>query len=222
MLCIVGVAIGLSIAIVACEIRKDNSLKVDRQAAYSIDTIFLNRVSSYALSGEVISKESLYRLFEAARWAPSSYNDQPWIFIYGIKGTSSWDKLFDVLVDFNKGWVKNAGALVLIVSRNNFAHDNEYSVTHSFDTGAAWQNMALQATLDGLIAHGMAGFDYDKARATFNIPEGYTVEAMVAIGKPGSAKNIPDMLKEREEKPSGRKPIEEFVFEGTFAKNKIN
>ncbi len=214
---ILGIGIGLSVrSIISDEKVTVTSLKVDRKAAHAIDPLFLNRVSSYALSGDVVEKEALNRLFEAARWAPSSFNDQPWFFIYGIKGTAAWDLLFDTLVDFNKSWVKNAGALVLIVSRNHFAHNNEFSRTHSFDTGAAWQNMALQATIDGLVAHGMGGFDYDKARATFAIPQGYTVEAMVAIGKPGSIENAPEAVRGRDAKPSDRKPIEDFAFEGKF------
>ena len=214
---ILGIGIGLAVrSVISSEKAAVTPLKVERVAAHPIDNVFLNRISSYAMSGEPVSKDALNRLFEAARWAPSSYNGQPWIFIYGVKGTPAWDRLFDLLVDFNKSWVKNAGALVLIVSRNTFAHNNAHSATHSFDTGAAWQNMALQATHDGLIAHGMAGFDFARARAALNIPEGYTVEAMVAIGKPGSIDDAPEAVRGREEKPSDRKPIEDFVFEGKF------
>ncbi len=191
--------------------------KVDREADYTINPLFINRTSPYVFSGEAVTKQELYRLFDAARWAPSSYNEQPWRFIYGIKGTEAWDKLFDLMVDFNKQWAKDAGALVLIVSRNTFTHNNQPAATHSFDTGAAWQNMALQALEDGLATHGMGGFDYEKARTVFEIPEGYTVEALIAIGHPGSVEQAGEMFRERVAgKPTGRKNIEDFAFEGHF------
>lgn len=121
------------------------------------------------------------------------------------------------MVDFNKQWAKDAGALVLIISRNTFTYNNQPSMTHSFDTGAAWQNMALQATEDGLATHGMAGFDYEKARALFAIPEDYTVEALIAVGRPGSVEQAGEAFRERVSgKPTGRKNIEDFAFEGHF------
>lgn len=191
-------------------------LRVDRKADYPINNVFLNRRSAYALSGEAITDEELMTLFEAARWAPSSYNSQPWRFVYAKKDSASWNKLFDLLVDFNKQWVANASALILIVSRNNFTHNDELSVTHSFDAGSAWENLALQATFMGLVAHGMSGFDYERARKELNIPQGYTVEAMVAVGKPAHDGSLPEELIKRDKKVSERMPLNELVFEGTF------
>jgi nitroreductase len=155
-------------------------------------------------------------LFEAARWAPSEYNLQPWHFVYAKRGTKSFEAFLDLLVDFNKMWADKAGALVVVVSRHTF-DDGQKSRTHAFDTGAAWQNLALQASMNGLVAHGMGGFDYDKAKKALNIPDDYQVQAMIAIGKPGKKEDLPTRMQEVE-KPSTRKKVEEFAFEGTFGK----
>jgi len=188
-----------------------------RTSEYNIHPLILNRHSPRALSGEEISDEELFSLFEAARWAPSSYNSQPWCFIYAKRNTTSWEKLFDLLVPFNKIWAKHAAVLLVIISRKHFEHNNQPSVTHLFDTGAAWENMALEATYRGLIAHGMEGFDYGKARTVLDIPEDYDVVAMVAIGKPGKMEDLPKDLQEKEI-ISGRKPLKDVIMEGKFRK----
>lgn len=186
-----------------------------RKSEYPIDSNILNRWSPRAMSSELIDDIDMMKLFEAARWAPSSYNAQLWCFIYGKRGTQAWDKLFNLLVPFNQSWAHNASFLILVMSRNNFTFNDQPSRTHSFDTGAACQNMALQGFIDGLVVHGMEGFDYDKAKKVCNIPDGYTIEAMFAVGKPGDVKDLPKELQEREV-PSDRKRIQEFIFEGTF------
>lgn len=190
--------------------------KKKRVKEHNVNNIFLKRWSPRALSGEAISKEELFTLLEAARWAPSAFNIQPWRFIYAFNGTKEWDQLFDTLIDFNKEWVKNAGALILLISKNKSDDEKYDSVTHSFDTGAAWQSIALQATLSGIVAHGMSGFDFAKAKAVANVPDGYSVEAMVAVGKKGKKKDLPKQLREREVF-SDRKPLAEIAFEGKFA-----
>jgi nitroreductase len=186
-----------------------------RKSDYAIEEIILNRWSPRAMSGEEISDAELMPLFEAARWAPSSYNEQPWRFIYAKRGTKYWDIFLNLLVPFNQEWAKNASVLVVIISKKNFTHNNQYSVTHSFDAGAAWQNLALQASANGLVTHGMGGFDYARAAKELGISDEYQVEAMVAIGKPGNTKNLPDYM-QKQETPSGRKPVSELVFEGKF------
>jgi nitroreductase len=136
-----------------------------RNAEHDIDPLILNRWSPRAMSGQQIPDEDLMRLFEAARWAaPSSYNGQPWRFIYAKRNTIYWNKFLNLMVDFNKSWAKNAAVLVVIVSRKNFEHNEQPSVTHQFDAGAAWENFALQAETQGLVTHGMQGFDYEKTR----------------------------------------------------------
>ncbi len=190
---------------------------MNRKPNYPIADFILNRWSPRAMSGEPLSDNELFRLFEAARWAPSSYNGQPWRFIYAKRETPHWDKLFNLLVEFNQSWAKNAAALVVVASRDTFEYNGKPERTHSFDTGAAWENLALQGTINGLVVHGMEGFDYKKAKESLGIPDGYTVEAMIAIGKPGKKESLPKELQEKEVM-SDRKPITEFVFEGKFKK----
>ena len=187
----------------------------ERIPDHPINELFLKRWSPRAMSGEMITKEVLFSLFEAARWAPSSYNNQPWRFVYALKGTSHWDALFATLVPFNQSWCKNAAALVAVVSRNTFSHNGKPSSTHSFDTGAAWMSAALQGFLMGLVVHGIQGFDYEQAREAMSIPEEYTLEMMFVVGKPGKKEDLPQEIQEKEIK-SDRKPYSVFVFEGKF------
>lgn len=188
-----------------------------RVADYKILDLILNRCSPRALSGESITDEALMTLFEAARWAPSSYNNQPWRFIYAKRDTQQWEALLNLLVVSNKIWAQHAAVLIVVISQNNFSYNNKPSRTHSFDTGAAWENLALQATAMGLIAHGMEGFSYDRARTQLNVPDDFTVEAMIAVGKPGRKEDLPPDLQKNEE-PSDRKKVTEIIFEGTFKK----
>ena len=187
----------------------------NRIPEYPANQMFINRWSPRSLSGEPISKEELFTLFEAARWAPSSYNSQPWRFIYAYRESREWQALFGLMMEFNQGWTKNAAVLVVIISRKNFDHNGQFSRTHSFDTGAAWANLALQGSLKGLVVHGMSGFDYDKARKVLNVPEDYDVEAMFAVGKPGKKEDLPPAMQEMEI-PSTRKNVAEIVFEGKY------
>lgn len=186
-----------------------------RKTKYNIHPLILGRWSPRSMTGEPISEKELMTLLEAAHWAPSSYNAQPWRFIYAYRETPEWDTLFSVLVPFNQEWAANAGALVLIVSHKLFEHNQKPSVTHSFDAGAAWGYLALQGTVDGLVIHGMQGFDYEKARELCNVPEDYQVECMVAIGKRGKKEDLPSAMQEKET-PSIRKPLSEVVMKGAF------
>lgn len=186
-----------------------------RNPQHPIDSLFIERWSPRAMSGEEVSDEELMTLFEAARWAPSSYNGQPWRFIYAKQGSSDFSTFFDLLVEFNQSWCKNAAVLALVISRKRFEKNDKPSVTHSYDTGAAWENLALQGHLKGLVVHGMQGFDYKAAQKELNIPDLYQVEAMMAIGKPGDPEKLPPEAKEKEF-PSERKPLSEIVMEGKF------
>ena len=186
-----------------------------RKADYPIDSVFLDRWSPRAMSGEPITEEELFTLFEAARWAPSSFNNLPWRILYARRDTPHWPLFFNLLVEFNQSWAKHAAALVIFISKKTFDHNGEPALTHSFDTGAAWENFALQGALKGLVIHGMQGFDYDKARTTLNIPEGFNVEAMAVIGKPGRKEDLSEKLRERET-PSDRRNLTETAFEGPY------
>jgi nitroreductase len=142
---------------------------------------------------------------------------QPWRFIYAKRNSPNWEKFLNLLVSGNQIWAKNAAALVVVISHNNFEHNNKQARTHSFDTGAAWENLALQGTINGLAVHGMEGFSYDRAKKELNIPDDYTVQAMIAIGRHGNLENLPPEYQAKDF-PSERKPLEEIVFEGTFKK----
>ncbi|BDC34235.1 nitroreductase [Candidatus Dependentiae bacterium Noda2021] len=190
-------------------------LKKLRSSEYPILDVFLARRSSRALSPEPLTNEELMALFEAARWAQSSYNNQPWRFIYSKNNSNTWKSFLDLLVDANKEWAKNAYALIIVASKNNFDYNNKPSRTHSFDTGAACQNMALEGAQRGIVVHGMEGFDYERARSLAHIPSDYTIEAMFAVGKLADLDELPESLRVRE-KPSDRKKLDEFVFENQF------
>jgi nitroreductase len=168
------------------------------------------------MSGEEITEQELMSLFEAARWAPSSFNAQQWRALYGPRGTEYWDLFFNLLGEGNKSWAKNAAMLVVFISRKTFEYNNKPSVTHSYDTGAAWENFALQGCKLGLVVHGMEGFDYERARTELRIPEEYQVEAMAAVGKPGSKELLPEKLREKES-PNDRRKVTESICQGPFA-----
>ncbi|WP_353184713.1 nitroreductase family protein [Bosea sp. (in: a-proteobacteria)] len=190
-----------------------------RTADHAIDSLFLERWSPRAFTDEIISEEELKTLLEAARWAPSSYNSQPWRFVYARRGSAHWPKLLGLLNEFNRSWAQNAAALLFVISKETMAvpgKDEEVpSYSHSFDAGAAWSNLALQAVRLGWQAHGMVGFDHERAPAELNLPQGYRVEAAVAIGKPGDKAQLPEALRARET-PSPRNPLSATAFEGGF------
>jgi nitroreductase len=186
-----------------------------RKADRPIESLLLDRWSPHAMLGAEISEEELMRLFEAARWAPSSFNAQQWRALYARRGTEHWQTFFDLLVDANKAWAKNAAVLVVFISRKFFDYNDESSVTHSYDCGAAWENFALQGFHQGLVVHGMEGFDYDRARTELRIPDDFQVEAMAAVGWPGPKELLPEKLRARES-PNDRRKVSESVFEGPF------
>jgi nitroreductase len=185
-----------------------------RKPGQDINEIFTNRWSPRAMSGQEIDEKTLLSLFEAARWAPSANNNQPWRFIYARRNTKHWDKFFQLLAEGNQVWAKNAAVLIVIISKTTF-DNGKPSITHSFDAGAAWVSLALQGSQNGLVIHGMQGFDYDRAKKVLNIPDGYQVEAMIALGKQGKKEDLPDYLQEREF-PSSRKTTAELAMEGSF------
>ena len=186
-----------------------------RKSEHDVAMIFPKRWSPRAMNGEPVTREELLILFEAARWAPSAFNEQPWRFCYALRDTPHWNTFYDLLVNFNKQWCVNAGALIVVFSRNDFTANGKPSRTHSYDTGAAWMSMALQGSMMKLVVHGMSGIKYDRIKEVLTIPDGYTVEAMAAVGRPGNPADLPGDLRERE-KPNDRRPVDTFIFEGSF------
>ena len=190
-----------------------------RTSDYEIDPLFLERWSPRAFTGEAMPESVLMQILEAARWAPSAYNSQPWRFVYALRDTPAWAGILGLLVEFNQSWCKNAGALIVIASDSMMLPPGKDakvpSPSHSFDTGSAFASLALQGTKLGWYAHGMVGFDRERAFVDLGFTEGHRVEAMVALGKLGDKASLPEALQAREV-PSGRKPLAETVFEGRF------
>lgn len=180
-----------------------------------VDPLFLNRWSPRAMSGEPLSEEQYLPLFEAARWAPSSYNNQHWRFLYATQDDPEFERFFNLLNEGNQAWTQNASVLVCLVTKPTFDHNGEPARTHSFDAGAAWQNLALEAARRELVAHAMQGFDYEAAAEQLNVPDEYDVECMIAIGERAPAETLPEDLQEREF-PNQRKPMDEILFQGGF------
>jgi len=186
-----------------------------RHADHPVESLFVERWSPRAMSGEEISNEELLTLFEAARWAPSSMNNQPWRMLYAPRSSRHWPLFFDLLADSNKVWCVRAAALLVIISKTTFENGKPCR-THSYDSGAAWMSLALQGSMMGLVVHGMQGFDYERARIALEIPEEYQVEAMAAIGRPGRMEELPEQLQARET-PNDRRSLTQSVCEGPFS-----
>lgn len=186
-----------------------------RSTHYDIDPTYTKRWSSRAFTNVDVPKDVLYSLFEAARWAPSAANVQPWRFIIARTEVDR-RKFLSFINEGNVIWCDKAPVLVAVVSHMKWkdgGHDN--NPTHAFDTGTAWGFLSLEATRKGLVAHAMGGFNRTKAKEVLNIPEDYDVHAMIAIGYRGDQQQLTPELQERE-KPSTRKKVEEFTYEGTF------
>ncbi|WP_207390857.1 nitroreductase family protein [Phytopseudomonas dryadis] len=191
-----------------------------RTPGHTIHPLFASRWSPRAFSGVPIGRDQLHALFEAARWAPSAYNAQPWRFIYALKGSEHWEAFLDLLLPFNQRWAANAAALVFVVSKSTFVAPGKDAPaplpSHAFDTGAAWASLALQAAHDGLATHAMGGFDRERARALLQLPADYALQAAVAIGHQGARDSLPEDLRAREQ-PSQREPLQRLVAEARFA-----
>ena len=186
-----------------------------RTADYPIEPIFLDRWSPRAMSGESIAEEELMTLFEAARWAPSTYNEQEWRFLYATRDGEHWNTFFSLLMEANQAWCDKGAVLVVVCSHKVFERNGKPNPVHTFDAGAAFENLCLQGGQMNLVVHGMAGFDRSKARALLSVPDDFEVEAMIVIGRPGNPDDLSDELKEREV-PTGRKPVSEIAWEGPF------
>ncbi|MFH1783479.1 MAG: nitroreductase family protein [bacterium] len=180
-----------------------------------VDEMFLKRWSPRAMSNEEVSDEELMSLFEAAKWAPSSNNNQPWRFVYAKRNSQYWDTFVGFLNEGNRIWAKRAAVLIVTVSNTLFDFDHKFSRTHSFDCGASWMSLAFQGAIMGLVVHAMQGFNYEDATQKLHVPFGFQVEAMIAVGKPGKKDDLPKALQKREY-PSERKTLKEIAFEGKF------
>lgn len=189
-----------------------------RLTDHNIDPDILTRWSPRSFTDDTMSEKDLLAILEAARWAPSAFNAQPWHFVYARRSDADWDDLVDLLAPFNKDWAQHSAALVFIASqtmRANSKGEMSPSRSHAFDAGAAWGLLALQATKLGWRAHGMAGLDHERAMERLGIPEDWRIEIAVAIGREGDGSSLTESLRAREV-PSQRKPLAEIASQGRF------
>jgi nitroreductase len=191
-----------------------------RQPDHPVDPLFLERWSPRAFDGSDMPDEDLLTIFEAARWAPSAFNSQPWHFLYARRGDANWERFLFLLIPWNQSWAHSASVLIYIVSdslpfTDKATREPAPSTTHGFDAGAAWACLALQATRMGYFAHGMSGIQYELARIELGLPERFHLNAACVIGRIGDPFMLDEKLRAREA-PSTRKPLAEFVHAGNF------
>lgn len=190
-----------------------------RQSAQPIHPLFLDRWSPRAFDASPLSQAQLEALLEAARWAPSAHNAQPWRFVYALRDSAAWPEFLDLLIANNQRWAANASALLIVLSKRSFQAPGKDAPaplgSHAFDAGAAWASLALQAAHDGLATHAMGGFDRERARLLLGVPDDYDVHVAVAIGRRAARDSLPDDLQAREQ-PNQREPLQRLAAEGRF------
>ncbi len=202
------------------ETTRENSRPAPRTPDHAIEPIFTERWSPRAFTGEAVPEAELLRMFEAARWSPSSYNSQPWRFLYALRDTPEWTRFFDLLVPGNQKWAAETGALVILVSNTRMKVGDEYkpSASHALDAGAASLAFALQANRQGWHVHGMGGFDKERAVSVLNVPEHHRVEAAYGVGRAVPWAELSEEQRAKEV-PNGRRPITDFAFRGGFPRH---
>ena len=190
-----------------------------RHPAHPVDAQFTARWSPRAFADTPVTEAQMLTMLEAARWAPSSNNGQPWRFVWALRGEAAFDAIAAALVPFNRDWAPRAGALVVLASKATRIDSKGAEVPngpHAFDSGAAWMSLALQAHLMGLVAHAMGGFDAEALAQAVALPAGHTIHATIAIGPQGDPATLPEALQARET-PNGREPLDKIAHRGSFA-----
>jgi nitroreductase len=188
-----------------------------RIADHPIDPLFTNRWSPRSFTGEPVPDAVLKTAFEAARWAPSGMNAQPWRFLIVRPGDALWESYLALLMPRNRLWAARASALVLILSDRKVERRGDWvdNPSHSFDAGAAWANFAHQALLLGWHTHGIGGFDRAAARELLTIPDSFAIENIIALGRRGDLAAL-DPEFHASETPNSRRPLNETVFAGSL------
>ena len=191
-----------------------------RKPDHPVADLFVDRWSPRAFTSEAIPDETVTTLFEAARWAASSYNSQPWNFVYAKRDAPAFARIVGTLSERNQAWAPQAALLIVVTSNTLFTPPGQSAPVpwppHAFDSGAAWANLALQAQLSGWHAHAMAGFDGARVRSELAVPTAYDIHAVVAVGRRGDKSLLPEAF-QAAETPNGRKPIAAFVHRGRFS-----
>ncbi|MFN3281264.1 MAG: nitroreductase family protein [Tabrizicola sp.] len=189
-----------------------------RQPDHPVEAQFVARWSPRSFTGRALSEAEVMSLLEAARWAPSASNHQPWRLVWARAGEPEFAAVHQALTGNNLLWAGRAGALFVVASKDTFVNREGVEVanrTAGFDTGAAWMSLALQARAMGLVAHAMGGFDRERLAAAVGLPAGHTLHCVVAVGEQGPVSALPDDLAARE-KPSMRKAVAEISSHGRF------
>lgn len=193
-----------------------------RTSEFDIDPMFLDRWSPRAFTGEAMEETVLLTILEAAHWAPSASNYQPWRFIYTLNTAPDWDRFVGLLNESNQVWARSASALIFLfsdsLSRKDDGSEPKPLRSHSFDTGAAWAMLSLQALRSGYLAHAMGGVDFERASGELGAPTGFRAEAAVAVGRRANPDDLPEHLKAREV-PNRRKNLSEVAFPGGFPRD---
>ena len=184
-----------------------------------IHDILQKRWSSVCFDSTPIDATTIKSLFEAARWAPSCYGDQPWVYVYAAKGDVMRDTIEGMLSEGN-AWAKNAGLLIVGFARKTLRKNGKPNDYRLYDLGAASLQLVLEATTHGLCSHQMAGFSKDKVSALLGVPDDYEPGAMIAIGHPGDPTKLSEALLAREKSPRSRNPQESFAFRGKWSETK--
>jgi nitroreductase len=186
---------------------------------HPIQELLANRWSPYSFSDRVVSEDDLRSLFEAARWAPSSYNEQPWSYIVATRDQETdFARLLSCLVDANQAWAEAAPVLALGIARTRFARNDKPNAAAKHDLGAASAYLTFEATARGLAVHQMIGILPDRARDLYAIPDHSEALTGLAIGTAGAGPGTPANLRERDQAPRARKPLAEFVFRGGYGR----
>ncbi len=194
-----------------------NDRENPRVPEVEVNAIFTDRWSPRSFTGDSIPEHQLLSLFEAARWAPSCFNEQPWLFFCATNEKEK-EQYLSVLAEKNRAWASKAPVLIFLASRKSFSQNGDLNEWSEFDAGAAWMSLALQARYLGLYAHAMAGFDRDKAHDVLKAPqEDYKIMAAIAVGRKGDPDDLPEEIRKME-KPNTRKPLSEMLNSGSFTK----
>lgn len=179
---------------------------------YPVAPFILNRWSARSFSPKEISTDQIYTLFEAASWAASSMNEQPWLYFYASKNTDGFKKLFSCLLKGNQPWAKNASVLILSLARKNFKRNNNFNLHYMHDVGAANTTLLLQAAHMGILGHMMGGIDFQQIKQEFNLPDDLEISCILALGYPDNADKLEEPFKTRELTERKRNHLNEFVF----------
>jgi nitroreductase len=201
------------------EKEQDLTLPMEKLAETQVPVheLIRRRWSPRAFSELPVEPDKLLSVFEAARWAASASNEQPWAFLVAAQeDAKNYEDMLGVLVDFNRGWANKAPVLILTLAHTRFEKDGKPNRHAFYDLGQAAANLSIQATALGLTTHQMAGFNAEAARERFAVPEGWEPVSVIALGYAGDPDSLTEKLRQREIAPRQRKPLETFVFSGAW------